>query len=394
MKYFGEMLLGKLRPAAAVAAISLLMLAGSARAQETCSGYDDCMAKGQTATDGTDYAAAADFYLKACSSAPAGSNDECKQKAADAYLSQGDVPYGSGDYDAAIELFNKAIAVKPDYAKSYAFRGDAHYNKKEYDTAIIDYSKTLELDPKHSGAYFYRGDSYFFKYDYKNAAADFSKAIELDPSAKTYYYRGDSYINMADYDRAIDDYSRAIELDPDLEYVRQYRGDGWLFKGNYDNALTDYKRVTELKPDDWHSFAYVAEVSIATRKKTDAITALEQTLSKFDKDLPPDEKGALKLFYDELNKSGEFPDPAALFAKAKASFAAGADADLDAASITGYSYFVMFPQSVEANRFLGALYEKMNLKSSSIRFYYRYLFLSPNAADKADVLKSINKMIQ
>ena len=49
-----------------------------------------------------------------------------EQPNANAHLMRGLQFSASGDYDKAIEAYDKAIKIKPDYAKAYALRGEAH----------------------------------------------------------------------------------------------------------------------------------------------------------------------------------------------------------------------------------------------------------------------------
>ena len=52
-----------------------------------------------------------------------------------------------GRYDEAIEKYNKAIELNPNYAIAYAGRGQAYFKLGQYDLAIPDLAKAIELDP-------------------------------------------------------------------------------------------------------------------------------------------------------------------------------------------------------------------------------------------------------
>jgi tetratricopeptide (TPR) repeat protein len=57
----------------------------------------------------------------------------------------GFVYYDQGNYTKAIELYEKAIELDPDYAKAYYNRAVAYYYMKEYDKAWDDVYKTQSL---------------------------------------------------------------------------------------------------------------------------------------------------------------------------------------------------------------------------------------------------------
>ena len=62
-----------------------------------------------------------------------------------------------GQLDRAIEDFNKAIELYPDYAHVYVSRGYVYSRKGQYDKAIINFNKAVELYPDYANTYFGRG---------------------------------------------------------------------------------------------------------------------------------------------------------------------------------------------------------------------------------------------
>jgi len=84
-----------------------------------------------------------------------------------------------GQYDRAIEDFNKAIALDPNYAKAYTNRGIAYADKGQHDRAIEDYNKAIALDPNYAEAYTNRGVAYYLKGNMGRAISDFQKACDM-----------------------------------------------------------------------------------------------------------------------------------------------------------------------------------------------------------------------
>jgi tetratricopeptide (TPR) repeat protein len=62
-------------------------------------------------------------------------------------VEQGVVKFDSGDLDGASADFNKAIELKPDYARPFAGRGRAKRDKGDLDGALADFNKAIELNP-------------------------------------------------------------------------------------------------------------------------------------------------------------------------------------------------------------------------------------------------------
>ena len=168
------------------------------------------------------------------------------------------------DYIKAIDNYNMALKLNPEYAEAYYFRGYAYYNLKDYGKAIEDYSKAIKLNPEYEVVYDFRGNVYADLKEYDKAIEDYSKAIELNPEdAYAYYFRGHAYVDLKEYDKAIEDYNKAIELNP--EYAAAYMSRGFAYRNLEDNgqAIEDYNKAIELNPEDadlyyFRAFAYEA----------------------------------------------------------------------------------------------------------------------------------------
>ena len=156
----------------------------------------------------------------------------------------------SGEYERAIEDFNKAIELDVNYTEAYLYRGSAYDELKEYERAIEDYNKTIELDVNYTKAYYARGLVYDELMQYERAIEDFNKTIELDPNfAGAYNNRGLAYARSGHYEIAMVDFEKVIELNQEpgtMEKVvtdqsQNIRTD---FSINYDINLNDSARAT------------------------------------------------------------------------------------------------------------------------------------------------------
>jgi len=80
-------------------------------------------------------------------------------------------------------LFSYASAQQkqnePKDAKFYIDRGITYGEKGQYDQAIDDFNKALEIDPKSAGAYYNRAIAYYFKKEYDKSCNDIKKAQDL-----------------------------------------------------------------------------------------------------------------------------------------------------------------------------------------------------------------------
>jgi transitional endoplasmic reticulum ATPase len=89
--------------------------------------------------------------------------------------------YKIGEFDKAIEHYNKALELRPDLLETYFNRGLAYTRKGLYDKALEDMNKVIELNPDLAEAYYTRGLVHEYKLEYDLAILDYNKALEVDP---------------------------------------------------------------------------------------------------------------------------------------------------------------------------------------------------------------------
>jgi tetratricopeptide (TPR) repeat protein len=99
-----------------------------------------------------------------------------------AYNSLGTVYLERGDLEKAMNDFNTALRLKPDFVPAYVNRGLVYLQKGEKDRALEDFNTALSIDPTYAPAYYDRGSIYYKQGDLKNAKADFDKAKGVNPS--------------------------------------------------------------------------------------------------------------------------------------------------------------------------------------------------------------------
>lgn len=111
-------------------------------------------------------------------------------------------------------------APTPDFT-FYRKRADENNFKGEFDTALNDYNKAIELNPQDNISYLNRGRAFSGKKNYDSAIADFSKAIEINPQeSMAYFNRADTFEKKGDVAQAINDYLKASELDATNETAK------------------------------------------------------------------------------------------------------------------------------------------------------------------------------
>jgi len=99
--------------------------------------------------------------------------------------------FHAGEFEKAIEEFDKVIRLAPDRSEAYYKRGKSAEELGRLDSAVADYEQTVRLDPNHAPAYTGLALVYFDQGEYAQARQYYTEATRVDP---TYV---PAYANMA-----------------------------------------------------------------------------------------------------------------------------------------------------------------------------------------------------
>lgn len=146
---------------------------------------------------------------------------------------------GPGSYDRAIQDFDRAIAIDPDFGEAYLNRGLAEHVQGNTAAALVDLEKALDLNPNLVGAYNERGQIYLERGDTQKAIQDFDKSIQVKPTLDAFYQRAKAYEIAGQHQKAIADYDAAIQEFPASPYIYRARATAKRNQGDLDGATAD-----------------------------------------------------------------------------------------------------------------------------------------------------------
>ena len=216
-----------------------------------------------------------------------------------AYNNLGNGYLGISETKKAIEMFDKAIALQPDYLLAYHNRGEAYLKQKDYDRALIDFKKADPLQRNYL-TYVGMGKAYFGKGESKLALENFLKAVVMKPDSET------ALSGIAFYYGATGEYGEAIRLYSKILDLNHYNPDFYLNRGkmymaqkDYAKAAADFAAAVRLNPIDMdavyncaHAYYYAGQFDAAIREYSRAIAIndirpTKRELSSGDIILPP-----------------------------------------------------------------------------------------------------------
>ena len=198
------------------------------------------------------------------------------------YHRLGHAKYNQGEYENALKLYEKAIAIREkllplchlDLAASYNNIGSVYYNMGDYSKALSSHEKALatkqrSLPPNHPGlASCYNNIAlvYFNMGDYSNALSSHEKALTIrqkslplnHPDLATSYINiGLVYKNMGDYSKALSSHEKALAIKQlslpsnHHDLASSYNNIGLLYDnmGDYSKALSFYEKALVIKQE-------------------------------------------------------------------------------------------------------------------------------------------------
>jgi len=174
-----------------------------------------------------------------------------------------------GGFRKAVQEYNHAIEIQPDYAAAYAGLADAYYGlstlaippKDAMPRVRAAANRAIALDPNLSDAYGARAVVEAF-YDWNWAAAelDFKRALSLNPSnsgAFTNY--GYMLVVLGRFAEAKEQLARAHDLDPLSSFVACVQL--WpLYEGReYDQAIRAAQDVIAVDSTAWNAYQVASQ---------------------------------------------------------------------------------------------------------------------------------------
>jgi tetratricopeptide (TPR) repeat protein len=405
---------------------ALLFFSTRTAASENCFDETSCYNTGKAAYQKKDYETAIVNWGKAADYAPAARRNSHMNSISGAYLALGIGAHTSGNLQEAVKNYGMAIAlnpnnfdalmnrsaayialgddelalrdldsaavIKPNDPSPYVNRGAVYDHRGGYDRAIAEYNKAIKVSPKYANAFTNRGAAYSNKGNHTQAVSDLDQAIKLNSKDDmAWYNRGNAYRLMCKYELAIKDYGKALDLNPSDADALNNRGNAYYGKGDYDHALTDYLQAIRINPMFGYAYMNLVMAYTAQGNVERARMYLDQALSGFSEQLPPDLTQAMRFIRDAIGRTGAFPDPAQLTANASAAFNSG---DFKNAASYLLAAGMLQPRNADIDLNLALCYLNMGADTGAIRHYYRYLYLNPSAKDKKQILDTINSLAQ
>jgi TonB family protein len=185
-----------------------------------------------------------------------------------------------GQYAAAIEQFDQAIAQDPSFAMAYAGRGMAHLWARNGELATRDFDQAVALDARNAVAFHGRGVMAFQDGRYAEAIALFSRALQFwTDDSLALAWRAQAHLLTGDLPAVLSDAERMTRLTP-VDY-RGYPLKALVLRlqDKPEEALAIAEELIRANGGQADPLAAAAEIYAAAGKPAEAMQALDQALA-------------------------------------------------------------------------------------------------------------------
>jgi tetratricopeptide (TPR) repeat protein len=199
------------------------------------------------------------------------------------YFIKGKLLNASGDHQAAVQAYQRAISSDPKFARTYvelgtsfmalekysdaetAFKqamaidddacascglGMVYHRQGREDEAAKTLKRAISLNPNDTCSYDHLGRMYYDLGQYTESIEAFRQEIKLQPSSVAYHFLGNGYYFTDKLEEALAAYQEAIRLTPNYEEAYIETGKVYNRLGCHADAIDSYQRALKIKPDD------------------------------------------------------------------------------------------------------------------------------------------------
>jgi len=212
-----------------------------------------------------------------------------------------------GQLEDAFKSFQKAVALKPDYAEAQYNLGVTIHELGQMDSAIKCYERALAIQHAYPNAHNNLGQILLESGQPDAAMSHFEWAVAYQPEfSEAHNNLGSSLLALHQVNTAVTHYEKAVAIKPDYQLAYNNLGIAYQRLGEIDKAFKSFERALAIKSD--YAKAHHNLSSLKKYTKSDKqIVEMESLLSI--KDLSQSDRificFALAKAYEDLGKQEE-----------------------------------------------------------------------------------------
>jgi tetratricopeptide (TPR) repeat protein len=190
-------------------------------------------------------------------------------------------------YQEALECFDEAIQIDPEYVELWVWRGMVLVSLKRYEEALTNFDKAIELKPDKAKIWNMRGQTLLWLNRIEEASSNYDKAFQLATSEFEKFGVGQAYIKtlscLGYYQEALVRFEQLFqnihEDEKNVEIlVTHAQLLVWLER--YHEALVKFEQALKIEPDDFNTGLQYGDLLFKLGRYKKATTIFNQAIQK------------------------------------------------------------------------------------------------------------------
>ncbi|MCU0536375.1 MAG: tetratricopeptide repeat protein [Hydrococcus sp. Prado102] len=192
---------------------------------------------------------------------------------------QGDTFYNLKSYDRALQAYEKALKIRPEYAEAWIGKGNVQQASGKSKDALNSYEKAIQIQPRNWQAWIGRAQVLDKLGKSQEAIDTFKGAIQINNNAQE-AWQGLAQIQMRlkQYPEAISSFDRLLKIESNNASAWYQKGWAWQNLRDYKQAIDAYDKAIEIKPDLSSGWYQKGNVLMNLQKEEEAVQAYEQAV--------------------------------------------------------------------------------------------------------------------
>ena len=191
-----------------------------------------------------------------------------------------------GELDSAVNSYEEAIAIKPDYAKAHYNLGGAYHELHQFDDSVKSYNNSLAIDPNYAQAHNNLGNVLRENEELDEAIKSYEKAINLNPDyVEALYSISLVFQNLGQFEYMVKHLEKVLSIKSDFAEAHSSLGIALKSLGQLDDAVLSYQKAIAIKSDYLEAHNNLGNVFKDLGQLDDAVESYQKALL-IDSDYP------------------------------------------------------------------------------------------------------------
>ena len=188
--------------------------------------------------------------------------------------------YNKGHIKEAMEHYQKAIQIDPNYAEAQNNLGAALAAEGRFDEAIENYHRAIQIRPYFAYALNNLGMALAAQGQFDDAIKNYRKAIQISPNfADALGNLGAALTVKGRFDEALGYYRQALAIDPNSAGAQNNLGILLAKQGRTAEAIEYYQKAIELNPARAESYNNLGNLLATQGRPAEAIRQFQKALA-------------------------------------------------------------------------------------------------------------------